>query len=46
MFCPKCKGLMYPKEDSIICKRCGYTEEKKGKTIVVTKQKEKELTSS
>ncbi|KYK34692.1 MAG: DNA-directed RNA polymerase subunit M [Thermoplasmatales archaeon SG8-52-3] len=44
MFCPKCKGLMYPKEDSIICKRCGYKKEKEGKTIVVTKQKEKELT--
>ena len=44
MFCPKCKGLMYPKEDSIVCKKCGYSENKKGKTIVLTKQKEKELT--
>ncbi len=44
MFCPKCKSLMYPKEDIIVCRKCGYKKEKKGKNIVVTKQKEKEIT--
>jgi len=44
MFCPKCKGLMYPKEGIIVCRKCGYKMDKKGKNIVVTKQKEKELT--
>jgi len=44
MFCPKCKSLMYPKDNNIVCRKCGYKKDKKGKTIVVTKQKEKELT--
>jgi DNA-directed RNA polymerase subunit M len=44
MFCPKCKSLMYPKEDVIECRKCGYKKEKKGKSIVVTKQKKKEIT--
>ena len=44
MFCPKCKSLMYPQNNNFICRKCGYKKEKKGKTIVVTKQKKKELT--
>jgi len=35
---------MYPKDNNIVCRKCGYKKDKKGKTIVVTKQKEKELT--
>ena len=44
MFCPKCKSLMYPEKDIIVCRKCGYKKNKIGKNIVVTKQKEKELT--
>jgi len=44
MFCPKCKGLMYPKEDFLLCRKCGHKIKKKGKNIVVSKQKKKEIT--
>jgi len=43
MFCPKCKALMYPKDEHFICKKCGNKIKKKGKNVIVTKQKEKEL---
>jgi len=43
MFCPKCKALLFPKNNVFICQKCGYSEEKKGKTIVVSKQKEKDM---
>ncbi|MFH1101528.1 MAG: transcription factor S [Methanobacteriota archaeon] len=43
MFCPKCKSLLFPKDDDFVCQRCGYTQKKKGKNIVVSKQKEKEM---
>ena len=42
MFCPKCKSLMFPKDDIFICNRCGYEKKKKGKAVVVEKQIEKE----
>jgi DNA-directed RNA polymerase subunit M len=35
---------MYPQDDVFICRKCGYKKEKKGKNIVVSKQKKKELT--
>ncbi len=44
MFCPKCKALMYPDGDFIVCRKCGFKKKKEGKTIVVNKQKEKEIT--
>ena len=44
MFCPKCKILMYPQGDFFVCKKCGYKKKKTVSTIVVTKQKEKEIT--
>ena len=44
MFCPKCKSLMYPKDVTLICNKCGYTKEKKGSTVVVTKRRKKEVT--
>lgn len=44
MFCPKCKSLMYPKEKKLVCNKCGHTMEKKGSTVVVTKQRKKEVT--
>ena len=44
MFCPKCKSLMYPQGDELVCKNCGYKEKKSEKKIVKTKGKEKELT--
>jgi DNA-directed RNA polymerase subunit M len=44
-FCPKCKSLMYPKGEKVVCNKCGYTQEKKGKSVVVKHQrKEKEVT--
>ena len=43
-FCPKCKALMYPKEKKLICNKCGHSEDKKGKNMVVTERKEKEFT--
>jgi len=44
MFCPKCKALMYPEKDFIICRKCGFKKKKPGSSVVVTKQEEKELT--
>lgn len=44
MFCPKCKALMYPEKESIVCRKCGYKQGKARKNIVVSKQSEKELT--
>ena len=42
MFCPKCKSLMLPKADDFVCSKCGYRKKKKGRSIVVEKQVEKE----
>ena len=44
MFCPKCKALMYPSEDTLICKKCGFEKKKSGTNVVVTEQKKKEIT--
>ena len=44
MFCPKCKALMYPSGNDIVCKKCGYKKKKTGSNIVVEKQEEKEIT--
>jgi len=44
MFCPKCKGLMYPDGKFIVCRKCGFKTEKKGSTVVVDKQEKKEVT--
>ncbi len=43
MFCPKCKSLMFPKDDIFVCNRCGYEKKKRGKSVVVEKQIEKEM---
>ena len=44
MFCPKCKALMYPKNENFICRKCGFEKKKKGSDVVLSKQKKKELT--
>jgi len=44
MFCPKCKALMYPKEEFFICNKCGFKKKKSGKSMVVSKQEKKEVT--
>ena len=44
MFCPKCKSLMFPKGDMFVCDKCGFKKKKNGSTIIVSKQKEKEVT--
>jgi DNA-directed RNA polymerase subunit M len=44
MFCPKCKALMYPAGDEIVCKKCGFKRGKPGSNVVITKQEEKEVT--
>ena len=43
-FCPKCKALMYPKEDLFVCNKCGHSMKKQGSSVVVTERKEKEVT--
>jgi DNA-directed RNA polymerase subunit M len=35
---------MYPEDDFIVCKKCGFKKKKEGGNIVVSKQNEKELT--
>ena len=44
MFCPKCKALMYPKDDFFVCNKCGNKVKKAGSNIVVSKQEKKEIT--
>ena len=44
MFCPKCKALMYPKEDFFVCNKCGFKKRKSGSSVVISKQEEKEVT--
>jgi len=39
VFCPKCKSLMYPKDDFLECKKCGNKIKKKGKNIIETSEK-------
>ena len=43
MFCPKCKSLMYPKDDKYICRKCNFVKKKSGKNIVKTIQKNKDV---
>lgn len=43
MFCPKCKALMYPKDDFFVCNKCGHKVKKAGSNIVVSKQEKKEI---
>jgi len=42
IFCPKCKSLMFPKEEDFICSKCGFKKKKKGSSVVIEKQTEKE----
>ena len=44
MFCPKCRGLMYPKDGKLQCSKCGYIKQKTGSNVVVSKQEEKDVT--
>jgi DNA-directed RNA polymerase subunit M len=44
MFCPKCKGLMYPQNKDIICRKCGFKKKKENSNIVISKQEHKEIT--
>ena len=44
MFCPKCKSLMYPKENIYICRKCHFQKKKSGRNIVKSIQKDKEVT--
>jgi len=44
MFCPKCGGLLYPENDELVCRRCGYRKKKNENRVVVSKREEKEPT--
>jgi DNA-directed RNA polymerase subunit M len=44
LFCPKCKSLLYPKENLLICRKCGFEKKKVGKNIVINKQVKKDIT--
>ena len=43
-FCPKCKSLMYPKGEKLICNKCGHSQDKKGISVVTSQRKVKEVT--
>ena len=43
MFCPKCKALMYPKDDVLVCNKCGFEKKKVGSNVVVSKTKKREI---
>ena len=43
-FCSKCKALMYPEGDTLVCRKCGHKKKKKGSNVVVSHQEEKEVT--
>lgn len=42
MFCPKCKSLMFPKDDNFVCSKCRFKKKKIGSAIFIEKQTEKE----
>ena len=44
MFCPKCKSLMYPKDENYICRKCNFQKKKLGRNIVKTMQKDRDVT--
>jgi DNA-directed RNA polymerase subunit M len=41
MICPGCKGLLYPQDDQLACRRCGHTQAK-GAAQVVDHEREKQ----
>jgi len=43
MFCPRCKALMYPKGGLLVCNKCGFEKKKTGSSVVVSKQRKKEV---
>jgi DNA-directed RNA polymerase subunit M len=43
MFCPKCKSLMFPKDNIFTCSKCGFEKKGTGSAVVVEKQTEKEI---
>ncbi|KAA0013367.1 transcription factor S [Thermoplasmatales archaeon ex4484_30] len=40
MFCPKCGSLLYPKGNEMVCKSCGYTEQKNTERVIVAKRRD------
>ena len=42
MFCEKCKSLMLPRDDKIVCTRCGFERDVKGKDKYKVSSDEKE----
>lgn len=43
MFCPKCKSLMGTENEFFVCRKCGFKKKKEGTSIIISKQKEKEI---
>jgi len=40
MFCPTCKSIMYPSDNELCCKRCGF-KKSKGKAQITSKEIER-----
>ena len=40
MFCPECKGLLYPQGKEMKCRKCGYTKSKDIERIIVSKRRD------
>ena len=42
-FCPKCKSMMVPKDDKLVCRNCGYEMEKGGEIILKQNRRTEEI---
>lgn len=38
MFCPECKGLLYPQSGQKVCRKCGYTDKRPQQAQLVRRE--------